>query len=155
MRKCFVWLLILTLWMLPLAAQTEQASPLVVRGYGFDPYMIPAFLSDHPEIPLVIDNDFTVSRTQFISAIQSGDSSTDIYVLPDSWNVWSLIDKGYARDLSAYPALRESVGAMIPQLQQAVTREDQIFALPIALYASAWSVRSFWRLRDTIISPKR
>lgn len=141
MRKCFVWLLILTLWMLPLAAQAEQASPLVVRGYGFDPYMIPAFLSDHPEIPLVIDNDFTVSRTQFISAIQSGDSSTDIYVLPDSWNVWSLIDKGYARDLSPYPALRESVEAMIPQLQQAVTRGDQIFALPIALYASAWSVR--------------
>ena len=141
MRKCFVWLLILTLWMLPLAAQAEEESPLVVRGYGFDPYMIPAFMSDHPEIPLVIDNDFSVSRAQFISAVQSRDASTDIYVLPDSWNVWSLIDKGYARDLSPYPALRESVEAMIPQLQQAVTRGDQIFALPIALYASAWSVR--------------
>lgn len=141
MRKCFVWLLILALWTMPWAAQAEEESPLVVRGYGFDPYMIPAFMSDHPEIPLVIDNDFSVSRAQFISAVQSRDASTDIYVLPDSWNVWSLIDKGYARDLSPYPALRESVGAMIPQLQQAVTRGDQIFALPIALYASAWSVR--------------
>lgn len=89
--------------------------------------MIPAFMSDHPEIPLVIDNDFSVSRTQFISAIQSRDSSTDIYVLPDSWNVWSLIDKGYARDLSPYPALRESVRTMVPQLQQAVTHGDQDF----------------------------
>ena len=141
MRKCFVWFLILALWTMPWAVQAEQDSPLVVRGYGFDPYMIPAFMSDHPEIPLVIDNDFSVSRTQFISAIQSRDSSTDIYVLPDSWNVWSLIDKGYARDLSPYPALRESVGTMVPQLQQAVTHGDQIFALPIALYASAWSVR--------------
>lgn len=141
MRKCFVWLLILALWTMPWAAQAEEESPLVVRGYGFDPYMIPAFMSDHPEIPLVIDNDFSVSRAQFISAVQSRDTSTDIYVLPDSWNVWSLIDKGYARDLSPYPALRESVETMIPQLQQAVTRGDQIFALPIALYASAWSVR--------------
>lgn len=124
-----------------LLARAEQASPLVVRGYGFDPYMIPTFMSDHPEIPLVIDNDFSVSRTQFISAIQSGDSSADIYVLPDSWNVWSLIDKGYAKDLSAYPALRESIGSMIPQLQQAVSRGEQIFALPIALYVSAWAVR--------------
>ena len=100
MRKCFVWLLILALWTMPWAAQAEEESPLVGRGYGFDPYMIPAFMSDHPEIPLVIDNDFSVSRAQFISAVQSRDASTDIYVLPDSWNVWSLIDKGYARDLS-------------------------------------------------------
>ena len=75
MRKCFVWLLILALWTMPWAAQAEEESPLVVRGYGFDPYMIPAFMSDHPEIPLVIDNDFSVSRAQFISAVQSRDSS--------------------------------------------------------------------------------
>lgn len=64
MRKCFVWFLILALWTMPWAVQAEQDSPLVVRGYGFDPYMIPAFMSDHPEIPLVIDNDFSVSRTR-------------------------------------------------------------------------------------------
>ena len=104
----------------------------------------------------MIDNDFSVSRAQFISAVQSRDASTDIYVLPDSWNVWSLIDKGYARDLSAYPALRESVETMIPQLQQAVTRGDQIFALPSrSMPAPGPSARTCWRPRDTITSPKR
>lgn len=119
----------------------QNDEPLVVKGYGFDLYMIPSFISDHPEIPLVIDNEFSINRAQFIAAIQSGDPSVDIYALPDSWNVWSLIDKGFALDLSPYPALDEQIHTMYPQVQQSVMLDGKICALPIAMNLSSWTVR--------------
>lgn len=122
-------------------AADKQKVPLVVKGYGFDPYMIPSFMHDCPDIPLVIDNEFSINRTQFISAIQSGDPSVDIYVLPDSWNVWSLIDKGFALDLSAYKTLDEQIRTMYPQVQQSVMLNGRICALPIAMNLSSWTVR--------------
>lgn len=141
MRKSSALALILALILALCTTALGEGSPLVVRGYGFDPYMIPAFERDHPEIALDIDNDFSIGRAQFVSMIQSGDPSVDICVLPDTWNVWALIDKGFSLDLSPYPALNDRIKAMNPQVLAAVSRDGKVCALPVAMNVFGWSVR--------------
>ncbi|MEG2207356.1 MAG: extracellular solute-binding protein [Clostridia bacterium] len=123
------------------AAALPAARPLVVKGLGFGKEMIPAFMREHPEIPLNIDDAFFADINQFVTAIQTRDSSVDIYVLPDSMGVWKLIDKGFALELGQYPALRGELERMNPAVRQAVAHEDGFYAFPISLGLNAWIVR--------------
>lgn len=120
---------------------SEKETPLLVKGYGFAPEMIPLFMSDHAEIPLVIDNEFFFDRDQFIAAIQSRDSQVDIYVLPDSLNVWKLIDKGYALELNSFQKLNSILQTMNSTVVKAVFHEEAVCAVPISLFLNAWMVR--------------
>ncbi|MEG0640754.1 MAG: hypothetical protein RR824_12020, partial [Clostridia bacterium] len=55
--------------------------------------------------------------------------------------IWRLIDKGYAQELSSYPALQAEISRMNPKVQQAITHNGQFSALPISLFFDSWLLR--------------
>lgn len=119
----------------------EGIRPLVVKGPGLSRDMIPRFMREHPAIPLVINDMYFDDMDQFVSNIQSGDSSVDIYVLSDYDGVWRLIDKGFTENLSQYPALGEVISRMNPRAREAVSRNGGYYAMPVTLSFDTWIAR--------------
>ncbi len=121
------------------AAQAEQR----VLRLGDDSYSAAhtAFLQENPDVALdsvvVADN----SLEGMIAALITGDSFIDIYVIDVTNGLKALMRKGYALDLTEYSVLTDAVSRYEPAIQELLTLEGRLYAIPQYFAPTFWSVR--------------
>ena len=77
---------------------------------------------------------YSIPQEELMQSLLSRDDSADIYVLDSADNnLAALIAKGYGVDLAHDSTLMEAVGSMYPAVQNWVSREGGIYALPVDL----------------------
>lgn len=115
--------------------------PLRLVGYGLE-NIATAFMTVHPEKPIVRSEQWFSSAADLQTALQAGGSEAgDIFLVSADSAFWSLMEKGFLKDLSEVKHLQDSVAFMYPQVQEAVSHEGKLYAYPYRLYLQAWQVR--------------
>lgn len=100
-----------------------------------------AFAAAHPEVQVLLIDYRYDGAEQIAQAITSGTDAADLYMVDSNMNFSALLDKGYAADLSASPALTAEVAGMYPQIQDALKDEKGVLrAYPQAFYMSPWQI---------------
>lgn len=81
-------------------------------------------------------------QEDFALKLVTGIDQPDIYLLSTGQDTLSgLIDKGYLADLSSSESLSALAASAWPGVQQAATRDEALFALPISLSFGTWITR--------------
>ena len=101
-----------------------------VRSAYFD------FTSVHPEYMVSIQSGGT-DEDAIIQAMMSRDSSVDIYTVSSENALFSrLLARGYMAELGDSEELTAFVGGMYPMLQELVSANGELYAVPMEMYAS-------------------
>ena len=123
------------------AGESAGGPPLRVKGFGIDDAMLQAFGRAHPDVPVARTDILMTDTAAIIGDFTSAGDQADLYVLYAFQSLEALKDRDYLADLSEVPGVAEAVSAMYPAVQDAVTRDGKVLALPAGLQiAGAWSV---------------
>ncbi len=106
-------------------------------------------VSEHPELPVTMANEYYNGLEQLTTAMVSGDSTVDVMLLNMAYNpVQRMIQKGYAADLTAYPAIAEVLDRMDPLFLEPVSKDGKVYALPA--YISAYTIGVDTKVMETL-----
>ena len=95
-----------------------------------------AIVYGHPDMLFTTTSEWLDGIEALTNAMISGESNVDVLKLTaDSTPVQRLIAKGYAMDLSAYPAIMEVAAKMDPSLLAPYTVDGKLYAIPSNLAA--------------------
>lgn len=95
-----------------------------------------AFLTQHPEIPVVQSDTYLSTAEEISQNMVSGENAADLYQLSLSYSGFaSLRDKGYCYPLSGNQALTEAVAQMYPFMMEDLFKDGQLIAFPASLYS--------------------
>lgn len=118
------------------ADQAIAVEELTIRGQ-VPPQVLAAFRAQHPKALPNLLEDRAKAQQVFLD-IQGGEKGIDVYILRVDPAFRSLLQKGYALDLSKDPALLADAAALHPRLLQAFTDQGgTLRALPFDLHNSA------------------
>lgn len=93
-----------------------------------------AFGNSHGDVAVVISRDYT-QDSEIIEAMMNRDSTVDVYVMNVNQQAYNaLFERGYMLDLSGNETIRTAVEGMYPGIQEAVTRDGEIVAVPVQTY---------------------
>lgn len=111
-----------------------QAEPLSIAG-SYSGSIIRAYQREHPEAELTLSDYNFASIEELINVLLFQDKSFDIMTLhTGSQDIDLLIEKGYCPTLDDSEIITEAVRQMYPSIQEGVTVDGHIYALPL----SAW-----------------
>lgn len=119
--------------------QYKAARVLRIQG-GWEDAAFYGFSAQNPDVPVLVNyND--VDGEEVASAITGGDKQTDIFVVKTTGGLGSLIEKGFAADLSASTILTEDIASMYPQIQTALSNADgKPMGFPTLIDFKGWTV---------------
>lgn len=75
-------------------------------------------------------------------SILTRDASTDLFYIPLSSTVYTLMERGYTVDLSASAELVNYIATLYPPFAQAVTQGTQIIAIPTDVIVCGWQMNA-------------
>lgn len=94
-----------------------------------------AFTDAHPEYMVSISD--SGSTDSIMQDMMNRSDSVDIYTLSLQDGAYdALFERGFMAELGASQALTDAVAAMYPVLQDAVTRDGELYAIPMSVYGS-------------------
>ena len=119
--------------------QYKPTKELIVTGNVQD-RDLKIFEERYPDVPL-IENSATAfsSPEQIIQSIQTGSSEVDVFIVA----LWELpyrkiIEKEYALELASLSeTIKNNIERMYPYLQNAITYNEKVYAIPTDVYAYA------------------
>lgn len=101
---------------------------------GYDQAMESAyytFAAKHTDTDVVLSQNYS----DITEAMMNQSATVDIYVTQiNSDDYGALYDRGYLAELTGSEALTSLVSQMYPQIQDAVTKDGQLLALPVEVY---------------------
>ncbi len=114
----------------------------IYHSYADTPENV-AFMKEHPDIPLRFSTEYYEDSTSLVQAFISGASNADVFFI-DATDVDlpAMMKKGYCLDLTQYPQIANEVSNMYGFVQDAVTFEEHIYALPMSVSGSGWGIFS-------------
>ena len=108
----------------------ENGALTIYGEYGSSGHQ--AYVAQYPQSPVTCSDKYYDTLEQFTAAMVSGSNAVDVLRINSDYAPLSrLIDKGYAMDLSAYPAITEIANRMDPKLVSLCTRDGKLYGLPI------------------------
>jgi hypothetical protein len=92
-----------------------------------------AFTAAHGDVEVVkVSNSGDITQ-----AMMNKSDSVDVYVISTSDNAYSSVfDRGYMAELNGSESISALVNAMYPGLQEAVSKDGNIYAVPVSLYVN-------------------
>ena len=109
---------------------------LTVQSGGINDVQMNAyydFNSAHEDASVVLKEDYAEDNT-IVEAMMNRDSSVDIYILSVNTEAYAaLYSRGYMAELDS-AVIAEAVAGMYPAIQDAVTRNGEIVAVPVMLF---------------------
>lgn len=104
---------------------------LKIKGYAEANAAYRAFSDAHPETSVIVDNTYSGSAgDDLINAMMARDSSVDVYLLGlSSREYGALSERGFLQELTD-PAIVEEVGKLYPVVQEALTSNGKLVAVP-------------------------
>lgn len=116
----------------------EGSALIIYGGWGDTPHT--KFVLNHPEILTSNGQEYYSSIEDLTSAMVSG-AGVDVMMMDSGYSpVDQLINKGYALNLSDYPAITELAAKMYPALTERFTRDGKLYAMPVSCYADGLGV---------------
>ena len=110
---------------------------LVIRGAGYSDAAMAAYYSfgnTHGDVAVVLDSGY-YPRSEIIESMMSRDSSIDIYMMSVNSEAYdALYSRGYLVEMDN-EAIVSEVKEMYPAIQDAVTRDGEIVAIPVDVYS--------------------
>ena len=108
----------------------ENGALTVYGEYGSSGHL--AYVEQYPQAAVTCSDQYFNTLEEFTAAMVSGSNTVDVLRLNSDYTPISrLIDKGYALDLSAYPALTEIASRMDPNLVNLCMRDGKLYGLPV------------------------
>ena len=119
----------------PEAPAAEEAEPLTMLVFPPDDVALYAeAFTEQTQVEIEFVEPSNAAFEQMLTDFAAGKSTYDIVgvnnALGSLYTMDSLLDQGYFLPLTDAPTVGEAVGQMLPQLQELVTREGTIYALP-------------------------
>ena len=113
---------------------------IVVQGGGYSDSIMASYYSfgnTHGDAVVVLDQEYYPSD-KIIESMMSRDSSVDVYMMSlDSEAYDALYNRGYMVELDN-PEIVSAVEKMYPAVQDALTRDGDVVAVPVNLYG--WTI---------------
>ena len=110
---------------------------VVQRGGSYSDSIMSAYYSfgnTHGDVAVVLDQTYTES-SKIIEAMMGRDSSVDIYMLSVSGEAYdALYNRGFLVELKDEEIV-SAVKNMYPAIQDALTRDGEVVAVPLSVYA--------------------
>ena len=131
--------------------QYMPKASLVINGGGYNDQANKAFSAKYPDVPIVVlswEEETINSEQALTQAIQSGETSTDIYfVSPGYFDFKNIMKKEYALALNGSQTISDNVGRMYPFIQQAITYNGQIYGVPedVYIYSNLSVLTESWK----------
>lgn len=101
------------------------------------------------------DGGWFSSAQELGQALVSGENTIDIFMLDAGrMDLNSILNKGYALDLSAAKGVSEFVDSLYPYIKDACVKDGKIYALPVYLYHHTYSQNDMLLEELNISSPK-
>lgn len=118
-------------------SQVTPTGTLSVYGGQLEP-AASAFTQKYPQTPVTYNDDADYTNTDtLVQTMVSGDNSYDIYdLLIQYQDLQNLIKKGYCADLSASPEIGAEIANMYPFIQDAVSQDGRIYAVPVFMHSN-------------------
>lgn len=124
------------------ALTSSHAEGVILNVYGKDgagEWDNPLLKKQHPEITWFGSYTFSGNADTLAQALAAR-QPYDIYALNyTEQNFTEIVQKGFAADLSGYPALANYAARMRPYLREALTFEEKLYGVPIRLSTSMWA----------------
>ena len=122
--------------------------PLRISG-GWEDTAYRLFSAANPDVPVLMSYNY-MNGEEVATAIMSGDTQVDIYVVNANQGLRDLIHKGFTVDLSESAVLAADLAAMYPQIQATVSdAAGKPMAYPRDFNFSPWTVDSaLWERFD-------
>ena len=112
------------------------ADELVIAG-PCDRSLADQYHAENPNINVVLNNEYFDSVEKLINAINFHETNFDVMILwTQNQDIETLMEKGFCPALETSPVIAEQVGQMYPAIQEAVTLDGHIFALPMSAYCA-------------------
>ena len=109
---------------------------LTVRGAGYSDSIMSAYYNfgnTHGDVAVVLDQNYNDS--DIIESMMGKDDSVDIYMLSVSSEAFdALYNRGYMVELEN-PQLVSAVEEMYPAIQDVLTRDGSVVAIPVSVYS--------------------
>lgn len=113
-----------------------SADELVIAG-PCDRSLADQYHAENPNINVVLNNEYFDSVEKLINAINFHETNFDVMILwTQNQDIETLMKKGFCLALETSPVIAEQVGQMYPAIQEAVTLDGHIFALPKSAYCA-------------------
>lgn len=94
------------------------------------------FSKDYPSVA-VSSAPYEDASNALMQMANNKDNSTDILTISSPSMLATIIDKGYALDLSSSDVIKDHLSQMNPSIQKACMRDGKIYAIPTMVYAPA------------------
>ena len=95
------------------------------------------------------------SEQELKSALMSGENDADIFTLSSDYiDINSMIDKGYALDISGARGISQFMDSLYPYIKDACVKDGKIYAVPLHLFHRAYLQNSLL-LEELNISPPK
>ena len=119
----------------PEAPAAEEAEPLTMLVFPPDDVALYAeAFTEQTQVEIEFAEPSNAAFEQMLTDFAAGKSTYDIVgvdnALGSLYTMDSLLDQGYFLPLTDAPNVGEAVGQMLPVLQELVTREGTVYALP-------------------------
>ena len=112
------------------------ADELVIAG-PCDRSLADQYHAENPNINVVLNNEYFDSVEKLINAINFHETNFDVMILwTQNQDIETLMEKGFCPALETSPVIAEQVGQMYPAIQEAVTLDGHILALPMSAYCA-------------------
>lgn len=99
----------------------------------------PILEQEHPEIAWQGGDALSGGADDFVQALTAR-QPYDLYAMNyTGQNFTEVVQKGFAADLSGYPALAQYGARLRPYLRDALTFEGRLYGVPIRLFTSMWA----------------
>lgn len=123
--------------LLCLLLSAAQAESLTIAGVYDHGALIRRYQQDNPDAEIVESYDYFESVEELVNAMLFQETSFDIMTLwTGNQNIDMLMEKGYCPALEGSEIIAEKVGQMYPAIQNAVTMNGHIYALPLAAWCT-------------------
>ena len=110
---------------------------LRIAGGFYDTELLGSFCAAHPEIAVELEDTYYYQAEDIRQNMTSGDSACDLYALYFTEGSYdALRRKGFCADLSSSPVLMNAVESMYPFVQNVLTQDGKLHAVPLNVSAT-------------------
>lgn len=112
------------------------ADELVIAG-PCDRSLADQYHAENPNVNIILNSDYFGSVEQLINAINFHETNFDVMILwTQNQDIETLMKKGFCPALDISPVISEQVEQMYPAIQEAVTLDGRVYALPMSVYCA-------------------
>lgn len=114
-------------------ANLPTESLTIYGGYANDATI--AFSIQNPGVALTFSEEYYDGPQALGQAMVSGENALDVFMIDMSYGgLDSMMRKGYCLDLSGNEAITQTVGKMYPFIQNALSIDSKLYAIPLSMY---------------------